>query len=115
MMNENLDRKVQVAKADVELSRGHLDRLDEIDNAVYQMCQVLTEDEDLPWGVWNTLEKSQISLLGFWLSVDTKYGFRVLSKKIAKNILRSMSSWTKNLLSSSKYILLVNLFTLCYL
>lgn len=50
MMNENLDRKVQVAKADVELSRGHLDRLDEIDNAVYQMCQVLTEDEDLPWG-----------------------------------------------------------------
>lgn len=51
MMNENLDRKVQVAKADVELSRGHLDRLDEIDNAVYQMCQVLTEDEDLPWGM----------------------------------------------------------------
>lgn len=51
MMNENLDRKVQVAKADVELSRGHLDRLDEIDNAVYQMCQVLTEDEDLPWSM----------------------------------------------------------------
>ena len=24
---------------------------DEIDNAVYQMCQVLTEDEDLPWGM----------------------------------------------------------------
>lgn len=51
MMNENLDRKVQVEKVDVELSRGHLDRLDEIDNAVYQMCQVLTEDEDLPWGM----------------------------------------------------------------
>ena len=51
MMNKNLDRKVQVAKADVELSRGHLDRLDEIDNAVYQMCQVLTEDADLPWSM----------------------------------------------------------------
>lgn len=51
MMNENLDREVQTEKAEVELSREHLDRLDEIDNAVYQMCQVLTEDEDLPWSM----------------------------------------------------------------
>ena len=34
---------------EVELGDKHIERIDEIDNAVYEMCKVLAENENLKW------------------------------------------------------------------
>ncbi len=37
---------------ELELSNSHIERIDEIHNAVYEMCKTLTEDENLEWDMY---------------------------------------------------------------
>lgn len=50
-MEGNTDSAVPVSheQEEVELSAAQLERIDEIHNAVFELCVVLTENDDLEW------------------------------------------------------------------
>lgn len=38
-----------IREEELELDQDQIDRIDEIHNAVYELCQVLTQNEELEW------------------------------------------------------------------
>lgn len=51
-MNNGIGKDKEILSQELELSDEQIARNDEIYNAVYQMCQVMTENEVLEWDMF---------------------------------------------------------------
>ena len=57
---------------DIELSAEQISRIDEVDNAIYDMCKILVEDDELEWDMQYIGEIADIAA-----EILTAYGKRV--------------------------------------
>lgn len=48
-MNENATNQTEEKTDEVELSDEQSERIDEIDNAVFELCKILSENSELEW------------------------------------------------------------------
>ena len=66
---------------ELELSNAQLERIDEVENAVFDLCGILTEKEDLEWDISYIGEIADIAA-----SILVEHGFPVRYPAIVTNV-----------------------------
>lgn len=49
--NCSCEETMEPSERELELSDSQLERIDEVENAVYELCKILTEDSDIEWNM----------------------------------------------------------------
>lgn len=49
--NCSCEETMEPSERELELSDSQLERIDEVENAVYELCKILTEDSDIEWSM----------------------------------------------------------------